>query len=88
MRPKWRVWQLFHPSPLLIGRRGSAAPSDWPKVRRLARWLAGGGGRSWPLGGRGKMAAVLEVEVGGPVEREVEEVRGTGLAGAGPRGAG
>lgn len=32
------------------------------------------------------MAAVLEVEVGGPVEREVEEVRGTGLAGAVPRG--
>lgn len=29
------------------------------------------------------MAAVLEVEVGGPVEREVEEVRGTGLGGAG-----
>ncbi|XP_017587209.1 PREDICTED: RING finger protein 121 isoform X7 [Corvus brachyrhynchos] len=32
MRPKWRVWQLLHSSPLLIGCRGSAAPSDWPKV--------------------------------------------------------
>lgn len=31
------------------------------------------------------MAAVLEVEVGGPVEREVEEVRGPG---PGPVGAG
>lgn len=33
------------------------------------------------------MAAVLEVEVGGPVEREVEEVRGPG-PGPGPVGAG
>ncbi|XP_031954076.1 RING finger protein 121 isoform X6 [Corvus kubaryi] len=32
MRPKWRVWQLLHSSPLLIGCWGSAAPSDWPKV--------------------------------------------------------
>lgn len=34
------------------------------------------------------MAAVLEVEVGGPVEREVEEVRGTELAGVAPGGTG
>ncbi|RMC11979.1 hypothetical protein DUI87_11112 [Hirundo rustica rustica] len=34
------------------------------------------------------MAAVLEVEVGGPVEREVEEVRDMGLVGAGPGGTG
>ncbi|XP_037988176.1 RING finger protein 121 isoform X4 [Motacilla alba alba] len=32
MRPKWRVRQPFHSSPLLIGRRGSAAPSDWLKI--------------------------------------------------------
>lgn len=34
------------------------------------------------------MAAVLEVEVGGPVEREVEEVRGPGPVGAGLGGTG
>ncbi|XP_053824852.1 RING finger protein 121 isoform X13 [Vidua chalybeata] len=32
MRPKWRVWEPFHSYPLLIGRRGSAASSDWPKI--------------------------------------------------------
>ncbi|XP_041325442.1 RING finger protein 121 isoform X4 [Pyrgilauda ruficollis] len=32
MRPKWRVCQPFHSSPLLIGRRGSAEPSDWLKI--------------------------------------------------------
>lgn len=42
------------------------------------------------MGGGGKMAAVLEVEVGGPVERDVEEVEGAlrapeGGAGRRPR---
>uniref|UniRef100_A0A674GEC7 Ring finger protein 121 n=1 Tax=Taeniopygia guttata TaxID=59729 RepID=A0A674GEC7_TAEGU len=32
MRPKCRVWQPFHSFPLLIGRRDSAASSDWPKI--------------------------------------------------------
>lgn len=43
-------------------------------------WPVIGGRRRKELAarGRGKMAAVLEVEVGGPVEREVEEVRGMG----------
>lgn len=44
-----------------------------------------GGGRSWrEVGGGSKMAAVLEVEVGGPGEREAEEVGAQeGLGGPG-----
>lgn len=52
---------------------------DWRRV-------AEGAGR-WGRGGGGNMAAVLEVEVGGPVERDVEEVAGgRGLRGAAQAG--
>lgn len=56
---------------------GSEA-ATWPALR-------GGEGAGWRRGA--KMAAVVEVEVGGPLDHEAEEVRaGPGRGGVGGRG--